>query len=141
MKSNAHAGISSQGREGLPDTLRYQQSPHREFVDASDPFACIEREALQKTESQRRGEQHQGSLMVKMDKPFPQLKPKNDHSVIRESFNRRWNKEVARAQREHPIAQTQGRAPDAFDVIEQVKTQQQTNTYDRKDFPGLGRER
>ena len=139
MKRRRSTGVSSQGRDGLPERLRNRESPHTEFTDTSDPFGRIEREAMRKTESQRRGEQGHGSLMVKLDRPFPQLKPKNARSVIRAHFNRRWDHEIERAQREPPIAQTQARAPDAFDAVDAAKRQRRIEAHIGMRSPGVKR--
>lgn len=139
MKRRRYIGVSSQGRDGLPERLRNRESPHTEFTDASDPFGRIERQAMRKTESQRKGEQGHGSLMVKLDKPFPQLKPKNARSVIRTNFNRRWDQEIERARHEPQSAQMPARASDAFDAIDEAKQQRQIETYRGVRSPGLKR--
>lgn len=112
--------LSSQGREGLPGSLRDAESPIRAFDDARDPSLKRQRQNIEKTEIQRRDAIGGGSQMVKMDKPFPELKPRNDNAVIQKSFNEHWNAEIERAQREHPKAQTQAQArkPDVFDAID-----------------------
>lgn len=107
--------LSSQGREGLPDSLRDTESPIRAFDDARDPSLKRQRQNMEKTEKQRRDAIGGGSQMVKMDKPFPQLKPRNDNAVIQKSFNGHWNAEIKRAQ---PKAQEQTRKPDVFDAID-----------------------
>ena len=59
---------------------------------------------MKQTEAQRRGESERsgrGSDMVKMDKPFPELRPANEQAPIRQAFNRAWLRE----QREARIAE------------------------------------
>ena len=65
--------------------------------------------------------------MVKMHKPFPELKPKNHLPVLRQSFNRLWNQEIIRAQREQPQGVKQA-SPDAFDHIDQKHGRSQTQS-------------
>ncbi len=125
VKRPRYGGVSSQGRDGLPDSLGKRESPQGEFTEASGPFGRIEREATRQTEAERQGEQGQGALMVKTDKPFPRLKPQKAHAVIREHFNRRWEQEIQRARRGLQNAQTPARAADAFDAIDKAQQQRQ----------------
>ena len=112
---------SSQGREGLPDSLRNAESPRQEFNDARDPFARAQRLDMQRTEKERR-EQGDGSKMIKMDKPFPELKPANSNVQKRKSFNNelKAEKEAAdraakdvfdRHQSRDPFERSPGRSP------------------------------
>lgn len=130
MTNSKHHRISSQGRDGLPETLKHQDSPQQAFGEAVDPFARIQREAMLKKESQRRGEQDKGSLMIKTDKPFPELKPRHAQAVLRQYFNRRWDAEVKRARNQSPDTRP---TPDVF---ERVKAKRRN---DRTQHPKLGR--
>lgn len=102
----------SQGRDNLPDSLRNAQSPYREFdMAAGGELRKKEWEAMARTEAEgrRAGE---GSHQVKADKPFPELKPKDHKTQIRESFNKNWLAEQRRAQLAQYQAQEQSRAND-----------------------------
>lgn len=118
--------LSSQGREGLPDSLRNTKSPQRSFDDARDPSLRLQRQAMRKTEKQRRDALGGGSQMVKMDKPFPQLKPRNAQSEIRKTFDRKWAAEQSRAKR------------DIFDAIDQKHAEREKGQKNRSDFPSRG---
>ncbi len=95
--------------------------PHRhEFDHARDPTISKQLKAMELTEAQRRGESERdgrGSEMVKLDKPFPELKPEHESGPIRETFNRAWLREQREArmadyerQREHQRAIEQSNA-------------------------------
>lgn len=80
--------------EQMPPSLKQQRHVAlREFKCARDPLYRKQLEAMQKTEKQRREESGRSSLMVKLDKPFPELKPKNELGPLREKFNTAWAKE------------------------------------------------
>lgn len=79
-------------REQMPESLRRAGSTRRPFDDARDPWLRKQREAERKTETQRR-ETGDGSEMIKLHKPFPELRPKHERAPIRESFNRAWLRE------------------------------------------------
>ncbi len=130
--SDHSSRLSSQGREGLPDSLRHVESPRTAFDDAGDPFLRIQRRELEKTETRRREAMGGGSQMVKKDKPFPDLRPKNDHGQVKDAFDRKWRTEQSRA-RPHPSkALEQTNRHDPFDKISHQNLQAR---------PKIGRER
>jgi len=95
---NTREGISHSSREpslrgGLPESLRNAEPVRRPFDHARDPYLSKQLNDLKKTEAQRRGE-GDGSRMVKLHKPFPELKPKHDLSQIRQTFNKNWMQEA-----------------------------------------------
>lgn len=77
----------------LPDALKNQAGVRHSFDHARDPLISQQLQDLDKTEHQRREEQGDGSQMVKLHKPFPELKPKHHQSVMRSQFNQSWIKE------------------------------------------------
>jgi hypothetical protein len=109
---------SSQGRDGLPASLQQTQELRKEFDGARDPYSNMQREDKRKAEARSREEQGTGSQMVKLHKPFPELRPKSAiaQQSIRHSFNTRWHAEHMRAsrRREHK---------DAFDHVDQLKSE------------------
>lgn len=141
MADKRFTGVSSQGREELPESLRKQGSLREPFSKASDPFALIDQETAQRSEGQRQGPLEKGSHMVSQSKPFPELRPQNDNGVKRESFNARWDLEVERAQREQPKAQTQTRKMDAFDAIEKFNSDRRNQEHHSMRPPGKSVER
>lgn len=84
-------------RARLPPAFRQTGTTRREFDQVRDPLIAAQLKDLHKSEAQRRGEAStgtgRGSLMVKLHKPFPDLKPKNHHSVLRAQFNQDWVRE------------------------------------------------
>ena len=114
---------NSQGRAGLPDKLSSVEGPWLEFDNARDPFRRIQREDMKKTEAQRRGETGGGSQMVKQDRPFPELKPRNDNQPARDVFNQKWRAENQNAkqrqsrlgngpERQDPFSNNPTKSPD-----------------------------
>ena len=95
----SYAGRESGLSGGQPESFRAAPSPRLPFRLAEDPIRRREQEANQKAETQRRDESSRGSLMVKLDKPFPDLKPSRDlaEGPVRESFNRAWLREQREA--------------------------------------------
>lgn len=93
-----HSRLSYAGRDPklLKDTpahLRAQSPAKGEFDQVRDPLYAAQLRDMKKTESQRREEQGRGSLMVKLHKPFPELRPKHEDAPLRSSFNRAWLRE------------------------------------------------
>jgi len=95
--SDHSSRLSSQGREGLPNSLHNAESPRTAFDDARDIFLRIQRRDMERTEAERREAMGGGSQMVKKDKPFPDLRPKNDHGQVKDAFDRKWRSEQLRA--------------------------------------------
>ena len=88
-------------RKEAPESLLRVKSIRDSFEDVRDPYIKRQRDAMRKTEAKRREEGTKGSKMVKLHKPFPELKPKHDLSQIRATFNNAWLKE----QRKEKLAQ------------------------------------
>ncbi|GAB4182355.1 MAG: hypothetical protein Tsb002_03520 [Wenzhouxiangellaceae bacterium] len=98
MSRNANHHISYAAsvpelRARLPPAFRQTGTTCREFDRVRDPLIAAQLKDLNKSEAQRRGEQGRGSLMVKLHQPFPELKPKDHHSVLRAQFNQDWVQE------------------------------------------------
>lgn len=89
----SYAGRDPDLRRDTPASLRAQAPLQPPFDHARDPLISAQRKAMEQTEAQRRGESGRGSTMVKLDKPFPDLRPKNDNSQIRPAFNQAWLRE------------------------------------------------
>lgn len=106
-KSN-NRSWSSQGRDGLPDSLQGARELREEFEIARDPSLGDSHAIAGKSNTERRGEQDAGSEMIRRDKPFPELRPKSGiaQQSICHSFNNRWHAEQKRAsrRREHTDA-------------------------------------
>ena len=93
-----HSRASYAGREpglsqGIPASLRGWRALRAGFDHARDPFISAKLKAMEKTESQRREEAGSGSGMVKMQRPFPDLRPKQEQGPLRASFNQAWLRE------------------------------------------------
>ena len=93
----SHAGRDSELSQRAPVSLRNLKPANLNFNDSADPLRKKERDALKQSETQRREAMDQGSLMVKLQKPFPDLKPRNADKILRQSFNQDWIKEHQRA--------------------------------------------
>lgn len=110
--SKTRSSVSYSGRQpdlasGTPVSLRDVKPAQIFFNEAVDPSLKKQREALLKTEAQRREESGTGSNMVKLHKPFPELKPKYELKPIRDTFNQNWLKEHREAAFKHLKAQEQ----------------------------------
>ena len=111
-------GWSTHGRADLPLQLQAAPDLTNEFENNRCPYNRLAREAMANTEAENRRANGEGSWMVTMDRPFPELRPKNDNAkhVLRASFNQRWKQEQARAE---------SKGMDAFDRINQQKAQRE----------------
>jgi hypothetical protein len=114
MSSNSktRSSVSYSGRQpdlasGTPVSLRNVKPAVLFFNEAVDPLLKKQREALLKTEAQRREESGAGSNMVKLHKPFPELKPKYELKPVRDTFNQNLLKEHREAALKHLKAQEQ----------------------------------
>jgi len=95
---NHREGISHSSREpslrgDMPENLRKAGPVRRPFDHARDPWLSKQLKAERQTEAQRR-ESGDGAKMVKLHKPFPELKPKHDLTQIRKTFNKNWMQEA-----------------------------------------------
>ena len=92
----------------------------------------LQLKAMEKTEAQRRGESERGgrsSNMVKLDKPFPELRPANENAPIRESFNRAWLRE----QREARMAEYERqREQQAIEQRREMENREQTQMHEQR---------
>ncbi|CAA0099560.1 Uncharacterised protein [Halioglobus japonicus] len=93
------AGRDPDLRRDTPASLQSQSPVQPAFEQVRDPLIRAQHKAMEKTEAQRRGESGRGSTMVKLDKPFPELRPKNDNSQIRPAFNQAWLQEQRAARK------------------------------------------
>jgi hypothetical protein len=90
-QDKANNGITYSSREkglrdDMPLSLRGVNSVRISFDHARDPLISKQLKSLSQTETKNR-EDGDGSRMVKLHKPFPDLRPKHDISQIRKSFN------------------------------------------------------
>ncbi len=104
----------------MPESFRKAPPQHRAFDHARDPYFSRQLKAMELTEAQRRGESERtgrGSQMVKLDKPFPELRPEHEQTPIRESFNRAWLNE----QRDARLADLERQRDERQQVMEQAE--------------------
>lgn len=104
LRTTSFAGKHPDFASDRPDSFAQAPSSRREFDHARDPYISKQLKAMEQTEAQRRGESERsgrGSEMVKLDKPFPELRPAHEQAPIRQAFNRAWLRE----QREARIAE------------------------------------
>jgi len=95
---NHREGVSHSSREpslrgDMPESLRKAGSVCSPFDHARDPWLSKQLKAERQTEAKRR-ESGDGAKMVKLHKPFPELKPKHDLTQIRKTFNKSWMQEA-----------------------------------------------
>jgi hypothetical protein len=99
----------------------------REFDHARDPYLSKQLKALEQTEAQRRGDSERtgrGSEMVRLDKPFPELRPAHENAPIRETFNRAWLREQRAARMaDYERQREQHRAIEQSNTMEQEWTE------------------
>lgn len=96
------ASLDKDLQSRLPESLRTQAGVSSPFEHARCPLNSMQLNDLNKTEAERRGEQG-GSNMIKLHKPFPDLKPKNHQSVVRQHFNQQWLREQREARMQHYV--------------------------------------
>lgn len=109
-----------------PNSFGQAPPNRREFDHARDRYISLQLKAMEKTEAQRRGESERSgrsSNMVKLDKPFPELRPANEQAPIRQAFNRAWLREQREARLAELERQRQRVQQDAVQeqAIEQSK--------------------
>lgn len=78
----------------MPESFSHAPPMTQHFNDAGDPLAKASREAMDKSERERR-EESGVPRMVKLHKPFPELKPEHERAQgpQRTRFNNDWLKE------------------------------------------------
>lgn len=103
----SHAGRDPVLSRGTPDSLRYTRPVHTPFDHARCPYISRQLKDQGKSEAQRREESGRGSLMVKLHRPFPELRPKYEEGPIRSAFNQAWFREQRAAQLQRLKAQRQ----------------------------------
>lgn len=99
-RTTSFSGKNPQLGSDTPASFQRAPSSRREFDQVRDPYYARQLKAMQLTEAQRRGDSERtgrGSEMVKLNKPFPQLRPKSEQIPIRETFNRAWLREQREA--------------------------------------------
>ncbi len=117
----------------VPDSFGQVPPNRREFDHARDPYISKQLKAMEKTEAQRRGESERsgrGSEMVKMDKPFPELRPANEQAPIRQAFNRAWLRE----QREARLADLERQRQREQQDVAQERVIEQANSAMKKNW-------
>ena len=80
-------------RRDMPQSLRRVPGIEREFDHARDPLISVQLKDMERTEAERRKAQGQGSSMVRSDRPFPELRPRQEHGPKRAAFDQAWLKE------------------------------------------------
>jgi hypothetical protein len=70
--------------------LRALRSP---FDHARDPLISAQLKAIKQSERQRHEQSGRGSTMVKGDRPFPALRPRDEDDPLRVAFDRAWLQE------------------------------------------------
>lgn len=93
LRTASFAGKQPELANDIPDSFRKAPSPRRAFDYVRDPYIAKQLKAMELTEAQRRGESGRGSLMVKLHKPFPELRPEHEQAPLREAFNSAWLRE------------------------------------------------
>ncbi|SEN41835.1 hypothetical protein [Nitrosomonas marina] len=99
-RTTSFAGKHPELAKDTPDSFREAPPNRREFDHARDRYISLQLKAMEKTEAQRRGESERSgrsSEMVKLSKPFPELRPANEQAPIRQAFNRAWLREQREA--------------------------------------------
>ena len=80
-------------RADAPLRLQRQRVLREAFDHARDPLISAQHRAMEQTESQRRGASERGSSMVGTDRPYPELRPKQEPGPKRAAFDRAWLRE------------------------------------------------
>ena len=80
-------------RQDMPESLRRAEGIQQAFDHARDPLISAQLKDMKKTEAQRREAQGPGSSMVRSDRPFRELRPKNELGPKRAAFDRAWLRE------------------------------------------------
>jgi len=106
-------------REAMPEQLREAGSSKTPFDHARDPWLSKQLKAERQSEAKRR-ETGDGSKMIKLHKPFPELRPKNERAPIRQSFNRAWLHE----EREAKMKQFDAQEKQLRSDVQHEKTQE-----------------
>lgn len=132
-RTTSFAGKHPELANDMPASFRKAPSQRREFDNVRDPYIGKQLTEMKQTEAHRRGEMDRsgrGSEMVKLNKPFPELRPKLEQAPIRESFNRAWLREQREArladlyrQREERLAIE--RSEHAMQRDSEIKAQEQ----------------
>lgn len=100
LRATSFSGKHTQLGSDTPASFQRAPSSRREFDQVRDPYYAKQLKAMELTEVLRRGDSERtgrGSEMVKLNKPFPQLRPKSEQDPIRETFNRAWLREQREA--------------------------------------------
>lgn len=131
-QDNADKAITFSSREkslrgDVPPSLHGVKSVRISFNHVRDPFISAQLKSMLQTEKERQ-KSGDGSRMVKLHKPFPDLRPKHDTSQIRKSFNQQFLSE----QRHEQLSQ--------FKVHEQHLKSQGAEKFEIKQ-PSRGMER
>lgn len=125
MSRLSFAGRDPELSQHTPVSLRKLRALRSPFGHARDPYLSAQLSDREKTKAQRREEHGRGSHMVKLHKPFPELKPKDNDNPLRAAFNRAWLKEQRAAQlarfkkeRQHREQQTEALQPGVPHIVQ-----------------------
>jgi hypothetical protein len=110
-RSCSFAGRDSELSKDTPDSLRNTRPVHPPFDHARCPYVSRQLKDQSKSEAKRREESGRGSMMVKLQRPFPQLRPKYEQAPVREAFNQAWLREQRAAHMAHLKEQRRRSAP------------------------------
>ncbi|MEZ5813852.1 MAG: hypothetical protein R3E13_03905 [Alphaproteobacteria bacterium] len=116
-RTTSFAGKHPELAGDMPDSFREAPPNRREFDHARDRYISLQLKAMEQTEAQRRGESERSgrsSEMVKLSKPFPELRPRLEQAPIRQAFNRAWLREQREARLAELESQRQQKQQDAI---------------------------
>lgn len=131
-RTTSFAGKRPELAGDIPNGFREAPPNRREFDHARDRYISLQLKAMEQTEAQRRGESERsgrGSEMVKLNKPFPELRPKHEQAPIRQAFNRAWLHE----QREARLAELERqREREQHNAIQEQAIKQSAKDMERE---------
>jgi len=116
-RTTSFAGKHPELAKDMPDRFREAPPNRQEFDHARDRYISLQLKAMEQTEAQRRGESERSgrsSEMVKLSKPFPELRPRLEQAPIRQAFNRAWLREQREARLAELESQRQQKQQDAI---------------------------
>ncbi len=123
-RTTSFAGKHPELAGDIPDSFREVPPHRREFDHARDPYISKQLNAMEQTEAERRGESERSgrdSEMVKLDKPFSELRPAHERGPIREAFNQAWLREQRAARMADLDRQREQQQAIEMQAIEQSK--------------------
>lgn len=127
-KSTSHTGFAWKEpglRQSGPVSLRNLRAAHPLFNRVCDPMRAVQMKDMEKAEAKRREETGRGSEMVRLHRPFPDLRPKNDNTQLRASFNQAWLREQRAAIQDRFQSERKETTPGNTRLLEQQYALQQ----------------